>query len=508
MLGFFGKKSDHPMANVKSAQELLDELPKSDALKTLLELTTWVESVREHAEFHLDNQAAVLRLLDETARTFERKLVRDYFAASALSKFQENRLWMALNEFYAQLAQAYLNVLARYRNGDKGSSVIKSALPLIAVRGICAVVGRLKCAAARYVLVDQAIWGGLAEFYSHAEAQQYLDEPVLLYSGSAAHTSVRCEFASALIWYASSASTLNRLHMHLAERLTAHLCRNFTAGMQREPGSIFGFDLQRPMPPMRVSEEATPQPGLLFIGASDIMTHIEALLKALEKNVVPEEINLGGSYDAGTVRDVLRHLADCLTFPSPVRRNVRHRIKVSLNVANGFSRVMEHSGIGLNFGEDSSSTCEVEDISTGGFRCVMPASSTEGIAIGSLLGIKPEKLEHWGVGIVRRLSRDQQNNLHVGVEMLANQVTGVCLREQKAEDEQPALWLNSPDDGTGEARLLLNPDTFSTNRSLHVRLDTKNYLLMPLALVEKGEDYDLARYRKIEEDTGESGESY
>lgn len=508
MLGLFGKKSDHPMADVKSAQELLNDLPKSDALKTLLELTSWVEAVREHAEFQLDNQVAVLRLLDETARPFERKLVRDYFAASTLSKFHENRLWMALNEFYVQLAQAYLHVFARYRNGDKGSSAIKSVLPLIAVRGICAIVGRLKCAAARYALVDETVWGSLAEFYSHAAAQHYLDEPVLLYSGSPANTSVRCEFTSALIWYASSAGTLNRFHMHLAERLTAHLCKSFTVSMQCEPGSFYSFDLLQPMPPMRVSEENTLQPGPLFIGVNDIKTRIESLFKVLEKNVVPDEINLGGLYDAAAVRDVLRHQTDCLTLPPPMRRNIRHRIKVSLNVTSGFSRIMENTGIGLNFGEDTSVIWNVEDISTGGFRCVVPASLTDGIAIGSLLGIKPEKLDHWGVGLVRRLNRDRQNNMHVGVEILANQVTGVGLREQRMEEELSALWLGNPGDGAGEVSLLLSPDTFSTNRSLHARLADKRYLLIPLALIEKGEDYDFAHYRMIEEDLSESGESY
>lgn len=329
------------MADIKSAQALLDEIPKGDALKALQELTTWVESVREQAEFRLDHQLAVLRLLDETARPFERKLIREYFAANTLSTFQENRLWMALNEFFGQVAQAYVNVLKRYRNGDKGSSAIKPVLPLVAARGICCRGGRLKCAAARYALVDSAMWGYLAEFYSHTETQQYLDEPVLLYSGSGTHTSVRCEFTSVLMWYVTSASTLNRLHMHLAERLTAHLCKNFTVGVQCEPGSLFGFDVLHPMHPIRVSEETTLQPGLLFIGVKDIKMHIESLLKALEKNVVPEAINLGGTYEADAVREEVRDLEDCLTSPPPTRRNVRHNIKVNLNVANGFSKVME-----------------------------------------------------------------------------------------------------------------------------------------------------------------------
>ena len=506
-MGFFGKKSDHPMANIRSAQALLDEIPKSDALKALQELTTWVESVREQPDFRLDHQLAVLRLIDETARQFERKLMREYFASSTLTTFQENRLWMALNEFFAQVAHAYFNVLVRYRNDEKGSSAIKPSLPLVAARCICAVAGKLKCAAARYALVDPSIWGCLAEFYSHAEAQQYLDERVFLYSVLGANTSVRCEFAAALMWYASCASTLSRLHIHLSERLASHLCENFTVGAQCGPNSLFCFDLLHFAPPVRVNVKNTPQPGLLFIGVNNLQPQIDTLLKTLEKNAVPEEINLGGAYDANAVRDVLRHLAACWASPPPKRRNTRHNIKVSMNVANGFSRIMEHTDVGLNFGDDASMTWDVENISSGGFRCVLPGARMDGMVIGSLLGIKPEKVDHWGVGIVRRLNRDQQNNLHIGVEVLTNQIIGVGLREHNMDEEQSAMWLNNPGDDSGEARLLMSHDTFSSSRSLHGRLGDKSYLLMPLELVEKGEDYELARYRRIEEDTS-SDEAY
>ena len=507
MLGLFDKKSDHPMADIKSAQKLLEDLPKNDALKALHELTTWVESVREQAEFRLDHQLAVLRLLDETARPFERKLTREYFVAGALSEFQENRLWMALNEFFAQVVQAYLSVLARYRNSDKGSSAIKPALPFIAVRGIWAVAGRLKCAAVHHAPVDEAIWASMAEFYTHAEAQQYLDEPVSLYSGSGANTSVRCEFSSVLMWYASSAGTLNRLQMHLAERLMAHLCKNYIVSQQCEPGSLLGFDLLHPVLPARVSAETAPKPGLLFLGVNKLQPHIEALLKTLEKNIVPEEINLGGIYEASAVREAALHMADSLTPPLPSRRNARRNIKANLSVANGFSKIMEQTDASLSFGDFTSITWQVEDISTGGLSCVSPASQAKGVVIGSLIGIRPEKVDRWGVGIVRRLRRDQQNNLHIGLEMLTNQVTGVGLRGHNADEEQPALWLHNSGDDAGEIRLLMNPDTFSSNRSLHAKVAGKNYLLMPLALMEKGADYDLARFRKIEEDTSE-GEAY
>ena len=105
-MGLFGKKSDHPLADPKSAQQLLEDLPKNDSLKALQEIAEWVESVRGDDSFRLDNRFATLRLLDETARQFERKLTRELYASESLSKFQENRLWATLNLYYAQLAQA------------------------------------------------------------------------------------------------------------------------------------------------------------------------------------------------------------------------------------------------------------------------------------------------------------------------------------------------------------------------------------------------------------------
>ena len=500
MLGLLNKKSGHPMSDIKSAQMLLLDLPKNDALKSLHEVSAWIESSREQDEFRLDHQFEVLRMLDETARQYERKLMREYYTAVGLSLYQENRLWMALNAFSTQILLAYLNVQVRYRNGDKGAAAIKEMMPLIAARGINAVTGMLKSAAARHALFDQAIWASLAEFYAHAEEQNYLDEPVALYNGAGGKTSVRSEFGTALMWYASSFGTLARLPMHLAERLISHLGSNFTVSAQHEPGSLFSFDLEYPMSPMRLATETSSSPSLRFIGVGTFQPQIDALLKTLEKNLVPEGVNLGGTYEAKDLHIAARHLAERLKFPPPKRRSKRHNVKVSLSVANGFSGIMEQS-IGLNFGSNDSQVWQVEDISVSGIRCILPASAANGVVVGSLVGIKPEKMEHWGVGIVRRLNCDPKKNLHVGIEMLANQVIGVGVRERDADEASHALWLDNPGGDAGEVDLLMSPDIFTSSRSLHTQVEGRKYLLMPLKLVERGADYDLARYRKVEEDS-------
>jgi hypothetical protein len=52
---------------------------------------------------------------------------------------------------------------------------------------------------------------------------------------------------------------------------------------------------------------------------------------------------------------------------------------------------------------------------------------------------------------------------------------------------------------------LMEADTFSSSRSLKVQLDGKHYLLIPIGLQEKGLDFDLAKFKIIEQETDSAG---
>ena len=507
MLGIFGKRSDHPLADIKSAQKVLEDIPKNDALNTVQELTSWIESILELAEdFRLDHEFAVLRMFDDAAQPHVRKLLRDYFAMQPVSKFQENRLWTVLNGFYMQSELVYYDVLVRFRNGGRGASGVKPDLALLGARGIAALTGRLKMAAARYALVEPVLWKHLAEFYGHAETNSYQDDAVALYPGIPGNTSPRQEFAALLVWYGVSSGVQNPLQEHISERLISYASKGLQVDGQYNANALFVFDLAQPTPPMRVASDATLHPALRFFSVVEELKQLVSLGKTLEKGIVPDDVNLcGAKYDVELVRDILRKLVDNLTQPLPTRRNPRRKINVNLKVANGFFKMLEQADVGLNFfNPDTAEIWDVEDISATGFRSVIPAAQVDGIKIGSLIGSKPENVPNWGAGIVRRLSRDEKNNMHIGVEVLSTQIVGISLTDRMEADDadiQIALYLNRPADASGEAWLLMRPDTFSPNRSLNMELGGKGYLLLPLALVEGGDDYDLARYRRMEQET-------
>lgn len=503
VLGLFGKKTDHPLADLKSAQALLEDIPKHDAIKALQELSDWIEAISEQADnFKLDHLWTVLRLYDQAAQGHVRKLLHDYFTLQTLSKFQENRLWTLLDEYYTRSDHAHFDVLQRFRDNAKGASAIKSDLPLLCTRGIGAIGGLLKMAAARYAMVDPALWRRLAAYYQLAETQGFANESVTVYPGCNLSTSEA--FAVLLLWYGCSAGNLNPVQEHIAERLFAALGKGVKVFNAYNGTALFVFDMAQPTPPMRATAEGTIHPALRYIVADDMRQTLDNMIKTLDKGILPDGLNLyGAKFEAELVKDIATKLLQSLTLPPPTRRTPRRKIRVNLRVANGFLKMLEHSDVGLNFGVEESETWEVEDISASGFRSVVQSSRVDGIKIGSLVGSKPESVSHWGAGVVRRLSRDHDGTLHIGVEVLSPRVVGVPLQDRAVkgpEGGQLGLYLNRPTDTSGEAWLLMKQDTYTPQRSLNMELDDKAYLLLPLALVERGDDYDLARYRMMEQD--------
>ena len=505
VLGLFGKKSDHPLADIKSAQTLLDDIPKHDALKALPELTDWLEALREQADaLKLDHHWAVLRMFDLAAQGHVRKLFHDYFTLQPLSQFQENRLWTLLDNYLTQSDLAHADVLQRYQSGAKGAAAIKDDLPLLCTRGIAALSGLLKMAAARYAMVDPAMWRRLAAYYRLAETHGFERTSVTVYPGC--NQSVAEAFGVLVLWYGCSAGNLNPVQEHIAERLLSALGKGVEIFDNYHAAALFVFDLAQPTPPMRATAEGTLHAALRFIVADGMRKQMEDLMRTLDKGILPEGLNLyGAKFEAELVLDVARRVAQNLSLPPPTRRNPRRRIKVSLKVASGFLKMLEHSDVGLSFGVEESDVWDVEDISASGFRCILPVARADGVKIGALIGSRPESVNHWGAGVVRRLRRDQEGNLHIGVEVLSPRIVGVPLYDKADEDGMEGghlgMYLNRPNDGSGEAWLLMKADSYASSRSLKMELDDREYLLLPLGLVERGEDYDLARYRMMAQDS-------
>lgn len=502
-----GKRPDHPMADLKSAQALLNDLPKHDPIKALMELTDWVESVTASVEFKLDYKFALIRLLDETAYSYARKLSLDYFAERELPSFHEHRLWLVLGAWYRHLFAGYYTVLSRYQAADKGRSAIKSLLPLLVARIVATLSASLKFACMHYGPIEGKVWSYLGQIFMFAERQELFNSPLTLYPALTHPTTIKAEIAHLLAWYSCGVSSLSPLAMHLTDRIIVRHLDTVDILSQPSQHNLFGFDLNSSNPPRRVNVEATLHPYMRFVSMPGMAERLQSLIVVLNKGILPDDLLLGGEYEAELVKEAANYLLKYVT-DLPQRKAARRQIKVTAQVAIGYFNVLESTGTGPHANDDAVIEWTLEDVSTSGFHTRLPQRGNENVRIGQLLAMRPEGMANWSVAVIRRLLRDDNNHLHAGAEIISHEVASVSLLQSEGggatfDEGQTALWLYAKAGESEEGRVELLMSSYVPNCSLLTELKGKKYLLIPSALKQRNLECDLVEFRAIEREKQE-----
>ena len=510
MLSLFGgNKSDHPMADLKEARRILDEVPAGDSFKAVDELAHWLESARTAQGLKPDYQAQLLCLIDEAAQVHVRKLQRDYLSNPRLSKFQEQRLWGAIHFYWTEAAKAFAASIELFSAGAKGADALKNALPLLTVRALRALAAQMKWQYLRYGPFDDSLWGVVARVYALAESRKYAQTKVTVYPAIPGDSTPEQEFLRAVMLAASSPDCLLPVEMEIAERLIAHFSVAFKLSLDQQPDIAYWIDLATSHPPLRLARPPQHAPTLRFCAAGKATADLDQLIQGISASgVVPSTVNLGGTYEPKAVLEVLCHLALYWSTKPPERRHPRHRVKSRLNVTPGFDGVHSMLGVDINLDFDPNRVENwiVEDVSAGGFGASIPQIKGEWLKVGCLVALQPEGGDNWLIGVIRRLNRDAAQQGSVGIQSLARAAAAVQLRVQSGQvssaDAESAILLNPSPDAI-EAQFLLKAGVHVPGQNFEFDRDGKTVLLMQTAVIERGDDYELVRARQMIRDTGE-----
>jgi hypothetical protein len=498
MISLFGsKKPDHPMAEFKEARKLLEELPANDAFKCADELSHWLQSVMAEEGFRADYRAQLVQLLDETAQAHLRKLAREYLATPRLTAAQEIRLWKAIYDYWRQAGLAYAGCIDLYAAGAKGADALKAGMPLLLARALRALASQLKWMYVRYGPMDQSVWGVIAKVYALAETRKLAKSPVTLYPGVPSESTPEQEFLKAVMLSASSPDSLLPLEMELCERLIAHFCASFTLRLDLQPDIAYWIDLATSRAPLRLARPPQHAPTLRFFAAGNALAELEALIRTIKASgAVPAQVNLGGSYPAEFVLEVLNHLALYWSPKPPERRHQRHRVKSRLNVVHGFDGVLGVFGAGPD-DNTGTETWIVEDVSAGGFGAGIPEIKGEWLKIGGLLGLQPEGGDTWVLGVVRRLYRESSLKGSVGIQTIAKWAELVQLRASGGAGSETGILIGDGSEPPGEVRVLLRAGGFVPGQNLEYQKGEVTCLLLPHGVVESGDEYELVTFREM-----------
>ena len=500
MLGLFGAgKPDHPLADPKEAQRALEALPAHDPLKALEELAHWHESVAATEGFRPEHRFQLLFMLDEAAQPRLRKLSRDYLGATRPSRVQENRMWTHVYDYWRQCGQAHARAIDAVLQGARGADAAKPLLPLAVSRALRAIAQQVKWLHLRYAPVDPAIWRVLNGVYAFAELSGITESTVpALYPGLPGETSPRLEFVRALVLNVSSPDSLLPAQVEAAERLIGDFTASFPLSAKSLPNATHWTDLAQGMGPQRLLKAPQPGLGVRYLSSGAAMSELQAMLARIEAtSILPAAFGPGAPITDGEgALDLLRHLILYWAPVAPERKHPRHSVKSRLTIVHGYDAV---SGAlsgrpSLDFDEQPAESWIVENVSAGGFGAVVPQAKGDWLKIGTLLAMQPDGGNNWLVGIIRRVSRSA-SEARIGIQTLsrAPELAKFTLHGR----EEVAILLPAPGLGTGEAAIALRAAVFVPGLNLQNERAGRHYIYLPQGVAERGEDYDIVRFREM-----------
>lgn len=504
-----GGGSDHPLDTKDAKRGLQDDLARMPPVVALDQLASYLDDVKTSHSLRPKQALEIVELLDRAGSTLQRNLTREYvLRRDGLTKFHENRLWTGVSAYCRQLAEGYRFCLAQYQVGAAGASAIKPHLHRITCRALRACAAQLKWMLLRYGPVEQRLWQELGSLYRLSESLQFAQTSSPIYPHS--ESSPERELLRAAMLAVSSPDALSPLQIEIAEHIIAHVAEKFRMSARPSAGICYVFDLSGEQGPGRFSTSRKLTSDTRCFGPTDIATEIEQSIQFIDQNrALPRSLALGEDFDVSSVHATLRHLLRYWSPALPERREQRRRHVERVRVVHQFDEVAAAVG-GLFIESPFLSNDEewiIENRSQAGFGACVQSPDGAWLKTGTLIAIRRDEGASWSAGIVRRVSVDEKGNHYVGIEMLAQGGTAVTILEASSSARGGAIpargeicvLLPSFTVDTGEALLLMRAGLFSHSQRLLMCAYDRQYLLSALDLVEQGTEFDLGRYRIIEQ---------
>jgi hypothetical protein len=509
-----GADADHPLASPREAAQIFAELRAGDPLKSLEEISDWLLSFVAAENLRPERRFEVIRQLDELAQPHRVKLARETGAQVRQSRPREAKARTVNHDLGERLSVAYGDLILRIEAREKGADALRKEVPLIAVRAMRACGARLKSLYLRYCPIPVDIWGALARAYRCTESRGLQHTRLQAYPGMPGESTPEEEYLRTLLVSASAPDALTPAELEVAERLIAHCAGKFHITLRPNADSTYWVDLANPRQPLRLAAPPTlSSPGLRFFATAAGHADIVNMLEQLEKNnEQPRGVDIGGTFEPALLADVLRHLRLNWAPRPPVRRSERRRLTTRISVMHGLAGIigaMRPSELDLDFGADAASeTWEIENLSGGGFGAAAPHTHGNWLRIGALLAAQPEGVvERWEIGIVRRLTLDDPASklqARVGVQVISRApIVGVFTTNigRWAHGVATVEGIVIPEGGEPGAVLVALPHgLYLPGEQLLAMIAERRHLMFPIGLTERGEDYDLIRFRAMAQD--------
>jgi hypothetical protein len=492
-LASFGKESDDSLASIKATTLWLENLPLGDPLKSQQAISGELKRLNENPKQSTKAHLAVFMLLDEKSRDLQDTLKRQYLRNPRMSRPAESRLWHAVYGLYVEVAMGYHSFIPQLDDRAAGNGQRDEWIPLFTLRAIRTLGQLLKWRAVRYLPSNHKIWGRLHNLYRIAESRGFHRQPLRAYAEDTSDDSCETAYLHVLMLNQANSGTLyprqldlvdNWLYgwhsmLQLDDRLDARI-HNFVVDLSADHG------------PRRVRKPDIKKP-LRFWSTAVLLQRLQDIQAALKTGSAPEQLGLTENARAAESIELLDHLLQHWSRLAnrEQRRAPRASVKHLIEVTHGLSAIVEQIKAAETQAPDSPgdarlSQSEADDVrvygfvtertreqilqskaqaaldspdierwvmqdeSECGYGAIVESSDRDWVRIGALIGVKPHGIGEWRLGIVRRLSRINDNTSSVGIETMmappsVAMLSNTASPNPGASQMHSSLWLAGDD---------------------------------------------------------------
>lgn len=516
----FGKRNDDPLTNIKSATRWVENLPIGDAFKCQQVIFDELKRFNENSTQYTKDRLAVLMLLDEKSQDLQDTLVRQYLRNPRMSRTVESQLWHAVYGLYWEIARGYHAFVLHFAR-ESGKTPHDSQIPLITLRAIHTIGQLLKWRAIRYLPAGEKLWLRLHNLYRVAESEGFHRQPQRAYPDDTSESSCEAAYLYILMLNLADSGTLYPRQLDLLDTWM----QNWHGLLQldtRLDTNIHNFvvDLSADHGPRRVRKPDTDKP-MRFWATADLLLKLSELHTALREGSTPAQLGLTENARTAESLELLDHLQHHWSSLAAreQRRAPRESIKRLVDVTHGFSAILNQIktadapaavspyGAGLNYNEAddvqvygfitdrtrervsqmqvpvSVSSPDVErwvmhDESECGYGAIVESRDKDWLRVGALLSVKSHDATTWQLGIVRRLSRLNDDTSSVGIETLVETPTLAMLYDTTtpgytvngidnigANLPHPSLWLAG---SSGADSVVIDPVHFMPGKVFEI----------------------------------------
>ena len=481
----FGKRiGNEGVHDLKSATQMLRELPESDMLIAQVEIIKALQQLNGNAQISAKERFRTIPYLDEKARSLQAHLISVYHGKIIDKGAPLSQVLLTITAFWSDMGNAYQLCLKQAMHTSAKAS--GSLLPLFTLRAMRYYFEHARWSFMRYMELDSSTWRRVNRLYFFADQQGYNNGQLQAYADTP-HSSIQQNYLKLLMLAAASPEKMQPDQIELvAIWLDKWIIRLNLEETIRPHRHLFAVNIAGSSPPKRLRRDMVGE-NWRYWDTDALVQNINETLKRLRSGTSPEELGLPAESALPANLDLMQNLGNLWSrdTPAPARKYERQSREKNIQVLRGLKNIVHYlnkQAAPRNSSHTTSlldihpSNWAVDDESIHGLGVHIQNTHNDKLQTGEIVGVLPDTTDQaLAIGIVRRLTKQRDGQMKAGIETLAATPLVVHLTCAETDQSCRTIFLTENTSEQAQRLLFVPPEQFRENKEFILTAQDKAY---------------------------------